>query len=258
MTLLTSSIAQAGSYQKTYGVIVDPILDSYGIPHSYSGPNLESSANLTGANLANADLRYAFYVETSTGSPCYYPNIMLSSGFDPVAQGWRLAPYCDFTPDASCDLADINQMFQAGSLITGVTTSGSTDRMDLVDNDTLDASDITEWLAQAVTTNGHGSPDRRGDTELDRDVNITDFNALASHFDPTGVEDPLNGPFWNKGNFDGDGDTDITDFNLLASDFPPGGYATSAIPEPSTVVFLLLGLSCVMFLCYSRSWRWGP
>ena len=213
MTLLTSSIAQAGSYQKTYGVIVDPILDSYGIPHSYSGPNLESSANLS-----NADLRYAFYVETSTGSPCYYPNTMLSSGFDPVAQGWRLAPYCDFTPDASCDLADINQMFHAGKLVTGVTTSGSTDRLDLVDNDTLDASDITEWLAPAATTNGHGSPCRRGDTELDRDV-------------------------------------DITDFNLLASDFSPGGYATSAIPEPSTVAILLLGLGCVMFLCCSRSWR---
>ena len=64
---------------------------------------------------------------------------MLSSGFDPVAQGWTLAPYCDFTPDAACDLADINQMFQAGNLVTGVTTSGSTDRLDLVDNDTLDA-----------------------------------------------------------------------------------------------------------------------
>ena len=45
-----------------------------------------------------------------------------------------------------------------------------------------------------------------------------------------------NGPFWNEGNFDGDGDTDITDFNLLAPNFAPGGYATSAIPEPSTML----------------------
>ena len=102
-------------------------------------------------------------------------------------------------------------MFQAGNLVTGVAISGDTDRLDLVDNDTIDAADITEWLAQAATANGHGSPYLRGDTELDRDVDITDFNALASHFDPTGDGDPVNGPFWNEGNFDGDGDTDITE-----------------------------------------------
>ena len=51
-----------------------------------------------------------------------------------------------------------------------------------------------------------------------------------------GVEDPLNGPLWNKGNFDGDDDTDITDFSLLAANFSTSGYATSAIPEPSTML----------------------
>ena len=56
-----------------------------------------------------------------------------------------------------------------------------------------------------------------------------------------GVEDPLNGPFWNEGNFDGD--TDISDFNLLASNFSPAGYATSAIPEPSTLKSLSVSLA---------------
>ena len=119
---------------------------------------------------------------------------------------------------------NLRAAFQLGGKIhkySGVTTSGSTDRLDLVDNDTLDASDITEWLAQAATANGHGSPYLRGDTKFDRDVDITDFNALASHFDPTGDGDPQNGPFWDEGNFDGDGDTDITDFNLLAAFFFP-------------------------------------
>ena len=107
---------------------------------------------------------------------------------------YQLAPYCDFTPDAACDVADIDQMFEAGNLVTGVAVSGSTDRLDLVDNDTINAADITEWLAQAATANGHGSPYLRGDTEFDRDVDITDFNALASHFDPTGDGDPLQRP----------------------------------------------------------------
>ena len=108
-------------------------------------------AHLPGVDLYGADLKHALYVETTTGSPYYYPNTTLPSGFDPVAQGWTLSPYCDFTPDAACDLADINQMFQAGNLVTGVTTSGSTDRLDLVDNDIIDTADITEWLAQAAT-----------------------------------------------------------------------------------------------------------
>ena len=74
-------------------------------------------------------------------------------------------------------MADFNQMFGAGNLVTDVATSVSTDRLGLVDNNTLDASDIVEWLAQAATANGHGSPYLRGDTELHRDVDITDFNA---------------------------------------------------------------------------------
>ena len=207
------------------------------------------NADLTGADLYSANLTYAWGVEFSTGSPYYYPNTTLPAGFDPVAQGWILAPYCDFTPDAACDLTDINQMYQAGNLVTGVTTSGSIGRLDLVDNNTLDASDITEWLAQAATANDHGSTYLRGDTELDRDVDITDFNALASHFDPTGDGDPQNGPLWNEGNFDGDNDTDITDFNLLAANFSPAGYATSAIPEPTSLLLASLAVVLVSVSC---------
>ena len=162
---------------------------------------------------------------------------------DPTALGiLALALYYDFTPGAACDLADINQMFQNGNLVTGVATSGDTERLYLVDNNTLDASDITEWLAQAATTNGHRSSCLRGDTELDRDVDTTDFNALASHFDLAEDEDPQNGPLWYEGNFDGDDDTDITDFNLLAGNFAPGGYGTAAVSEPASVFLFLTGL----------------
>ena len=122
---------------------------------------------------------------------------------------------------------------------------GSIDRYDLSENDTIDAADITWWLGLAAIANGHGSPCRRGDTEFDRDVDITDFNVLASHFDPTGDGGPVNGPFWNEGNFDGDGDTDITDFNLLVANFAPSGYAMSAIPEPSTMLLASLALVLV-------------
>ena len=79
----------------------------------------------------------------------------------------------------------------------------------------------------------------RGDTELDRDVDITDFNALALNFDPQGTTGIYS---WHEGNFDGDNDIDITDFNFLAANFAPDGYGASVIPEPSALLLALLGL----------------
>ena len=52
VTLLSGSIAQAASYQKTDGTIVDSIMDTGGSTHPYSGNDLEARANLTNANLA--------------------------------------------------------------------------------------------------------------------------------------------------------------------------------------------------------------
>ena len=65
VTLLGGSIVQAASYEKRDGTIVGPILDINGSPHSYSGNNVEPSANLASANLASANLldanlRYAY------------------------------------------------------------------------------------------------------------------------------------------------------------------------------------------------------
>ena len=128
-----------------------------------------------------------------------------------MAQGWILAPYCDFTPDAACDLADINQMFETGDLVTGVLFAGSTDRYDLSDNDTIDAADISEWLSQAATKNGYSSAYLRGDGNLDRDVDLSDYNTLAGSFNPLGYA------------------------------------AAAAVPEPVSLVLLSLGGLLVLF-----------
>ncbi len=78
-----------------------------------------------------------------------------------------------------------------------------------------------------------------GDADGDRDVDITDYNYLASNFDPdeTTVPHP-----WIKGNFDSDYDVDITDYNYLASHFAPEGYGVSAIPEPSALFLVAFAL----------------
>ena len=202
--LLIGSGAQAASYLDISGTVHDPIQSVVGGDLSCSGPNLGPNAYLRYADLFSADL-----TDYSGGSPYYYGNTTFSNDYHPVANGWILAPYCDFTPDAACDLKDINEMLQAGNLVTGVVTPGSNDRLDLVDNDTIDAADITEWLAQAASENGHGSAYLRGDTELDRDVDITDFNFLASNFALDGYE------------------------------------ARNAIPEPSSFILCVFGILAV-------------
>jgi len=67
---------------------------------------------------------------------------------------------------------------------------------------------------------------RRGDVDLDGDVDIGDFNSLATSFDPLG-NNPGNG--WPQGNFDGDADIDIVDFGALVRNFDPGGYAINSL-----------------------------
>ena len=88
-----------------------------------------------------------------------------------------------------------------------------------------------------------------GDTDLDHDIDITDFNALASNFSPELERD---GPEWayktvRQGDFNGDWRIDITDFTVLANNFAPSGYpgpydgmGVSDVPEPSPLVLALL------------------
>ena len=73
-----------------------------------------------------------------------------------------------------------------------------------------------------------------GDVDLDVDVDLNDFNVLATNFNPAGDE-----LVWSTGDFDDDGDVDLTDYNLLASNFNPPGYgecAPLAVPEPTSGV----------------------
>ena len=133
-------------------------------------------------------------------------------------------------------------MFDVGNLVIGVATPASIQRLDLIDDYTINAADITEWLSQAATANGHGSPYLRGDTDLDRDIDITDFNSLSGNFDAVGDGDPTNGPYWNEGNFAGDDDVDITDFNYLSTNFASSGYGRSAVPEPNAWIVIAVGV----------------
>ena len=166
---------------------------------------------------------------------------------------------CDFDNNTFCNLADINMLLAQGNLVTGVSGGAP---FDLVVDGTLNQSDVTEWLSAAATHNGYDTPYLRGDTDdvgatsSDiRDVDITDFNALGSNFNPNGMDDMLGN--WDQGNFDGDGDIDITDFNSLASNFSPGGYGLGdgeqAVPEPAGAS--LVSIALVLLATWGLSHR---
>ena len=93
-----------------------------------------------------------------------------------------------------------------------------------------------------------------GDADGDIDIDITDFNILASNFDDAGANSATND--WTTADFDLDGDVDITDFNFLAANFADTGYGegnNGQVPEPTGI--LLIGLGCLVLLVAQRFWR---
>jgi hypothetical protein len=125
VTLLSGSVAQAASYRKMDGTIVDPIMDIYGSPHSYSGNDLQPganlsyanlsyaelynanlfNANLTGAFLFNADLGNAtlYNATFSTGTTLYDGQTVLQHGFDTAG----LRAYLEASPVNASTAANI-------------------------------------------------------------------------------------------------------------------------------------------------------
>lgn len=84
---------------------------------------------------------------------------------------------------------------------------------DLNTDGTVDQNDVDELVLNLLNT-------QYGDADLDRDIDIADFNALATSFDPLG-QAAFAG--WAAGNFDGDADIDIRDFSTLVRNFSPLG-----------------------------------
>jgi hypothetical protein len=86
---------------------------------------------------------------------------------------------------------------------------------------------------------------RYGDANLDGQVNLADFNRLASNFGT--------GDTWDEGDFNYDGNVNLADFNRLASNFgqsaagptvTPEDWAAlaSAVPEPSLAALAIAPL----------------
>jgi hypothetical protein len=87
-----------------------------------------------------------------------------------------------------------------------------------------------------------------GDTDYDGDVDLTDLTNFTSGWYGTQGEQT-----WETGDFDGDGDVDLTDLTSFTGGWygPHGGGSGGegfpvTIPEPSTLILLVLGGLCLV------------
>ena len=159
VTLLTSSIAQAASYQKTTGTIVNPILDVYGDPHSYSGPNLEPNANLTLANLINANLTDANLTNANlTDANLSFADLTLANLTGANLSDANL--YRVYLSDANMTSADLSGsnisawQLQAAAGVAGVNVMGNNmTGFDLSNLDLTGATLTNATLTNATLTN---------------------------------------------------------------------------------------------------------
>ena len=76
-----------------------------------------------------------------------------------------------------------------------------------------------------------------GDANVDGSVNGTDLNAVLSYYNQSGQA-------WANGDFNFDGSVNGTDLNTVLSNYNQSvSYAsTAAVPEPSTLLLMVLGL----------------
>lgn len=133
----------------------------------------------------------------------------------------------DFNGDGLLDAADIDAL-------SAVVRAGTNDLSYDVNNDqVVDQADRAVWVADLSKT-------YVGDANLDGSFDSTDFVSVFV----AGLYETGQAAGWGAGDWDGDGLFDSSDF---VAAFVDGGYEAGprqvlAVPEPSSVVLLLLGL----------------
>ena len=157
---------------------------------------------------------------------------------------------CALGGDNRCNTADLDALYSVFNSNVPPTDV----HFDLNWDNMVNAVDLDQWLKLAASENDYLTAYLRGDTELDRNIDITDFNRLASNFDPDGATAPHS---WLEGNFDADNAIDITDFNFIASNFASDGYGMIAIPEPSALLLMSLAVILLSTMTFVPRERQG-
>jgi hypothetical protein len=137
-------------------------------------------------------------------------------------------PPGDFNGNGTLDLPDIDDL-------TGQSASGTNAAAyDLTGDGLVNNDDVNEWVTVLFNS-------WIGDANLDGQFNSSDLVAVLA----SGAYEANVASVWSAGDFDGDGVTNSSD---LVAALAGGGYeagpraATAAVPEPSALLLLVLGL----------------
>ena len=151
---------------------------------------------------------------------------------------------CDFDIDGICTFRDLDMLLTSSSVDTGTPTGQrGNDVFDLNDDGLIDERDLTKWLSIAATENGFAESFRRGDANLDGEVNSADLRAVGAAWQTAGNR-------WSTGDFDGNGTVDVHDLNQVGVNWRlsiPVIDSPVTLPEPNGNVICLLGM-CVVGL----------
>jgi hypothetical protein len=85
-----------------------------------------------------------------------------------------------------------------------------------------------------------------GDANEDGRVDINDLTIVLAHYNQTGM-------VWTQGEFTGDGTVDINDLTIVLANYgTSSGAGIAAVPEPSCVVLLSIGLITLLGCAWRR------
>ena len=177
--------------------------------------NREQFSILGGAPFADAlAVRLLLEADASTATPGWV------FGIDDVELDFSFRG--DFDGDGELTLDDIN-------LLGAATRNSGLLDFDINSDGDVDSSDVEFWVLDLF-----GST--LGDTNLDNEVDFSDFLRISANF---GTDDPV---VWQDGDFDGDGLVGFSDFLAFARGFNLGVEQTevAAVPEPTTLTSALI------------------
>ena len=156
--------------------------------------------------------------------------VRLSRGVVDVEKLLVNLPAGDFNHNGALDVGDVDLLTQESAARL------NSNRFDLTGDRLVDQEDIIDWVKNRARS-------WMGDADVDGEFNSADLVAV---FTAGQYEDgiPLNS-VWSTGDWDGNGEFDSSDVVVAFSD---GGYeqgpqpAANAVPEPASIVVLLVGL----------------
>ena len=212
-----------GEHNTDAGRIEFAVIDVDTFEITYTDIVVDSTTATRAHFLLNDDVLFVIYDDAKSGSPDIYG--MTIDILTPMLAG-------DVNTNNIVNHDDID-------LLRDAVLAGTTDpifNVDGVGDDPPDGADFEYLIVEIFGTN-------YGDSDLNKQVNFTDFVSLTNNFGSSGTG-------WGQGNFNLDDITNFADFVFLANnygnDLSRGVLVQETVPEPVSLVLLSLAVSFVV------------